>query len=341
MTMKLIGAALLLGAALATGSGAVAGEYDEVTLRYASFLPENYYQSQADKLFIEQVGKGSGGAIKIQPFWQASLGKDTEMLALVSSGAVDFGNVVTGYFPSELPFAAVTNALPMVFFDGKAVVAATADLYANNPTIKAELDRNNLVPILMRYLPNYRLICTSPIRTMQDLKGKKIQTYGAFVPLVMDAIGAVPVNVQTVSETYESLQRGVIDCGYLHQGGMAFRKWHEVAPYLIDIDFGAINAYVVFMNKKRFDGLTEASRALIKTAGADATAKAIADMAAEDTKGRAEMIAGGVTVVEFQETDALRAAVPDMLAVWTKRMGEAGKGAEAQSIAETLHGLTQ
>jgi TRAP-type C4-dicarboxylate transport system substrate-binding protein len=340
MDMKEIGAALLLGAALATGNGAVAGEYDDVTLRYASFLPENYYQSQADKQFIEQVGKGSGGAIRIQPFWQASLGKDTEMLALVSSGAVDFGNVVTGYFPSELPFAAVTNALPMVFFDGKAVVAATADLYEKNPTIKAELDKNNLTPILMRYLPNYRIICTTPIRTMQDLKGKKIQTYGAFVPVVMESIGAVPVSAP-LPETYESLQRGVLDCGYLHQGGMEFRKWHEVARYLIDIDFGAINAYVVFMNKQRFDSLNEASRALIKTAGAEATAKAIADMTAEDAKGRAAMIAAGVTVVEFQETEALRAAVPDMLGVWTKRMSEAGKGAEAESIAQTLHGLTQ
>lgn len=340
MKTKLFGTALLLAAALATGNGAVAGEYDDVRLRYASFLPENYYQSQADKQFIEQVGKGSDGAIKIQPFWQASLGKDTEMLALVSSGAVDFGAVVTGYFPSELPFAALTNALPMVFFDGRAVIAATAELYASNPTIKAELDKNNLTPILMRYLPNYRIICTSPIRTMQDLKGKKIQTYGAFVPVVMESIGAVPVNAP-LTETYESLQRGVLDCGYLHQGGIEFRKWHEVARYLIDIDFGVINAYVVFMNKQRFDSLNEASQALIKQAGAEATERAMADMAAEDGKGRAAMIAAGVTVVEFQEEDALRAAVPDMLEVWTKRMGEAGKGPEAQSIAQTLQGLTQ
>lgn len=340
MESRLTHAALLIAASIAMGTAATAEEFDDVTLRYASFLPENYYQAAADKLFIERVTSGSGGAIKIQPFWQASLGKDTEMLSLTSSGAVDFGAVVTGYFPAELPFAAVTNALPMVFFDGEELVHATRDLFESNPTISAELEKNNLTPILMRYLPNYRIICTSPIRTMEDLRGKKIQTYGAFVPVVMESIGAVPVNAP-LSETYESLQRGVLDCGYLHPGGIEFRKWHEVAPYLIEIDFGVINAYVIFMNKKRFDSLNEASRALIKEAGAEATAKAMADMAAEDKKGRAAMKAAGTEFVEFQDTDKLRAAVPDMLEIWAARMADAGHGAEAQELAQTLRGLAR
>lgn len=340
MKIKLTGAATLIAASFALNAAATAGEYDDVSLRYASFLPENYYQSAADKLFIERVKEGSDGAITIQPFWQASLGKPTELLALTSSGAVDFANIVTGYFPAELAFTSVTNALPMVFFDGEAVIEATADLYKNNPTISAELAKNKLEPILMRFLPNYRIICTSPIRTMEDLRGKKIQSYGAFVPVVMEAIGAVPVNAP-LTETYESLQRGVLDCAYLHQRGMEFRKWHEVAPYLSDIDFGVINAYVVFMNKDRFDSLNEASQALIKAAGAEATAKAMIDMATEDGLGRDDMLANGAELVEFEDVEELRAAVPDMLEVWAANMAKSGKGEEANEIVEALRPLTQ
>jgi len=340
MKFKIAGMATLMAASLATTTAGMAGEYDDVSLRYASFLPENYYQSEADKLFIQRVAEGSDGAVKIQPFWQASLGKPRELLALTSSGAVDFSNIVTGFYPSELPFSSVTNALPMVFFDGEKVVEATADLYKNNPTISAELAKNNLEPVLMRFLPNYRIICTSPIRTMDDLRGKKIQTYGAFVPVVMEAIGAVPVNAP-LTETYESLQRGVLDCGYLHQRGMEFRKWHEVAPYLSDIDFGVINAYVVFMNKARFDSLNEATRTLIKEAGAEATAKALVDMATEDSLGRDDMLAAGAELVEFQDKEALRAAVPDMLQVWAKQMAESGHEKEANEVVEALRPLTQ
>lgn len=330
----------LAGAAVLASFQAAYAEYDNVKLRLATFLASNYYQTQADQQFIEEVKTGSDGAITIEPFWQGTLGGAYEMLNLVRSGAVDFGSVVPGFFPSELSLAAVTNTLPMVFFDGKGVVNASQVLFSENEMIKAELEENNLKPLIFRYLPNYRILCTSPIRTMADLEGKRILSYGTFVPEVFKAIGAVPVD-NDLPEVYENLSRGVLDCAYLHHGGMHFRKWHEVAPYLSDIDFGTITAYTVMMNLDKFNSLSGESQALIEAAAKKATDKAVADMAVADEQGRKDMLAEGAELVEFQDKAEISERVPDMLALWVDSMSDQGQGDAATAIADQVKSLTE
>ncbi|MEC9344292.1 MAG: C4-dicarboxylate TRAP transporter substrate-binding protein [Pseudomonadota bacterium] len=327
-------------AAVTLSAHAAQAEFDKASMRYASFLASNYYQTQSDQLFIEEVETGSGGAIKIEPFWQGTMGGSYEMLNLVRSGAVDFAAVVPGFFPSELTFTAVTNALPMVFFEGKKVVNASRVLFEENPSIKAELEKNNMKPLIFRYLPNYRIMCTSPVKTLEDLKGKKILSYGTYVPEVFKAFGAVPVD-NDLPDVYENLSRGVLDCAYLHHAGMEFRKWHEVAPYLSDIDFGAINAYTIMMNLQKFNSLSEDTQKLIEEAAAKATEKAIGDMGAKDEEGRAALLAGGAELVVFEEKEKLAEMVPDMVAVWVENMTGQGHGEAAEAVASQVKELTQ
>ena len=336
--MKLFRVAAVAISTMAIGAAASADDYPDVTLKYAHFLAENYYQTQADQQFIEAVQSGSEGNIKITPFWQGSLGGAREMFDLVRSGAVDFGAIVTGFFPSDLPLSAVTNTLPMVFFDGEAVVAASRELFKNNEHVVAELEANNLKPLIFRYLPNYRLTCGEPIRTMADLEGKRLLSYGAFVPILMDAIGGVPVSMG-LPEVYESLSRGALDCGYMHHGGTEFRKWHEVAPYISDLDFGVINAYVIFMNLDRWNSMTPDAQKLIEEAAAAASDRAIADMQEADDAGLQMMLDAGGERIAFEETDVLRAQVPDMLDIWITEMDKAGRGDAARELVDEVRAL--
>ena len=64
-------------------------------------------------------------------------------------------------------------------------------------------------------------------------------------------------------------------------------------------------------------------------------------MAREDGLAREDMLAAGGELVEFQDKEALRAAVPDMLAVWAAKMAESGHGEEAKKVVEALRPLTQ
>jgi len=327
--------AALLGslAVAAAHTAALADDYPTVNLKYGHLIAENYYQAAADKYFAAELAKRSDGKITTTFFWQESIGTIKELLGLTAAGAVDIGGVITGYFPSDLAFTSMTNALPMTFFDGRKVVEVTRELYKTNPSIVKELEAANLKPLIMRFLPNYRIICREPIRTLADLKGKKILSYGQFVPVVFDAVGALGVDA-ALSDTYEALQRGVIDCGYMHSAGIEFRKWHEVAPYLSDIDFGVINAYVVMMNLDRWKSFSPDVQAMIDEVALEASNIAIGDMQAEDERARQAMLDNGATLVVFEDKEAMAALVPDMIDRWVETMAKQGRGDEAKVLGD-------
>jgi TRAP-type C4-dicarboxylate transport system substrate-binding protein len=195
---ELLRAGLAAVTLLAAGASAQAEDYPEMNLRYASGFPTSNYMMDQAEWFAKEVEKRSGGKIKIRMYYGGTLGKSNEILDLVSKGAVDMGSVVQGYFSSQLPFAVMTNSLPMTFFDGEATMRVAMELDETDPNQLDEFKRNNIKPLVHRYLPNYRLICTKPIRTVKDLEGTKIRTFGNYMPKMFAALKATPVNVLPV-----------------------------------------------------------------------------------------------------------------------------------------------
>ncbi len=327
-----LAAAALLGAA----ASAQAEDYPSMTLRYATGFPEAVYMNEPAKWFASEVEKRSGGKIKMKLFFGGTLGKSNEILDLVSKGAVDAGSVVQGYFTSALPFAAMTNSLPMTFFDGEAAMRAAMKLDKTNPDQIAEYERNNIVPLVNRFLQNYKLICTKPVRTMKDLEGLKIRTFGNYMPKMFAAIKATPVNVLPV-EMYEALKRGSMDCSYLTYPFFTVFKLYEVAPYVIDVKFGGINAYWLAMNKRKFEAMPQNVQDLLVQVGKEATEWGVKHTYEIDGAALADLkTKPGVQVIKFEEQEQLQAAVPDMIEEWIKEMAKIGKEAEAKVYAAAI-----
>src|SRR3546814_7178024 len=62
--------------------------------------------------------------------------------------------------------------------------------------------------------------------TVAGLKGKKVRTFGADIPKVLAAAGAVPVTIG-VGEIYEALQRGSLDYSFINPGNILANKLYE------------------------------------------------------------------------------------------------------------------
>ncbi len=328
----------LAAAALAAASAtqALAADHPSVTFRYATGFPEAVYMNEPAKWFAQELEKRSGGKLKVRMFFGGTLGKSNEILDLVSKGAIDMGSIVQGYFTSNLPFAAMTNSLPLTFFDGEAVMRAAIKLDASNPDQIAEYERNNIKPLVYRYLPNYKLICTKPIRTVKDLEGTKIRTFGNYMPKMFAALKATPVNVLPV-EMYEALKRGSMDCSYLTYPFFNVFKLYEVAPYVIDVKFGGINAYWLAINKRKFDSLPAQTQELLVQTGKDATEWGVAHTKEVDAQALDKLKAQkGVQVIQFEEQQQLEDAVPDMIEEWIKEMAKLGKEDEAKAFAGAI-----
>lgn len=312
-----------------------AEDYPKMTLRYSSNIPEVINTSQIDKFFSAEIEKRSGGAIKIQHFWANTLAGEAEIVDLVGAGAIDLGLIVTGNQYARMPFTAITNALPFTYEDGPRLNRLTRDIFTNNETIKAELAKANLHPILYRYLPDYRIYCTKPVKTMADLKNRKVRSYGSFVPTMFQSIGALPVNIQP-NEMIQALQSGAMDCTYMFHSSVMSFKVDQVAKYANDISFGVISAHTLFIAKDKWAGWPENVRKLFEEVAADAEQFGN-DLIARDEASAVEKIkAAGMQVVAFEEMDALKKAVPDMLDVWAKKMEDLGKGPQAKALVEYI-----
>jgi TRAP-type C4-dicarboxylate transport system substrate-binding protein len=307
-----------------------------MTLRYSSNIPEVVNTSKIDTYFSSEIEKRSGGNIKIQHFWANTLGGEAEIVDLVGSGAIDLGLIVMGNQQARMPFAAVTNALPATFTDGPTVNKITRDLFTNNETIKAELDAANLHPLIYRYLPDYRIYCNDPVKTMEDFKNRKIRSYGSFVPKMFEALGAVPVNIPPV-DMIQAMQSRAMDCTYMFNSAVKAFKVDQVADYGTDISFGVISAHTLFISKEKWESWPEDVRTLFEEAAADAEKFGNELIAADEAKAISELEAAGMEIVPFEEMDKLKAATPDMLDLWIKQMAETtGKEAEAKEVADYI-----
>ena len=330
--------AAIIGAIGAQAPLQAAEEYPEITFRFATGFPKALYMEQPTEFFAEKVKERSGGKITVKTHYAGALGKANEIFDLVSKGAIDMGSIVQGFATSNLPLAAMTNSLPMTFFDGEAAMWASIEMEKINDDLKAEFAKANIKPLVHRYLPNYKLICTKPVRNLADLKGMKIRTFGSYMPIMFNSIGVTPVNVLP-ADMYEALKRGSMDCSYLTDANFIVYKLHEVAKYLVDVKFGGINAYYLAINLDKWKSLPANVQKLLLEIGEEATKFGVAAVAETEKAAYDKMVAEGAQVIKFEQQKELEDAVPDMIEIWIAEMAKIGMEKQARNYAQQLKAL--
>jgi len=81
------------------------------------------------------------------------------------------------------------------------------------------------------------IFSTEPIRTLDDLKDKKIRAFGHNSFVVLEYLGAVPVNVP-FGEVYLGLQTGLLDAGFTGIVSGVGSNWTEPAKYILYGELG-------------------------------------------------------------------------------------------------------
>jgi TRAP-type C4-dicarboxylate transport system substrate-binding protein len=92
-----------------------------------------------------------------------------------------------------------------------------------------------------KFLATYALTpyvyhCKTEVRTLADMKGKKVRGLAGYADLAR-AMGAVPINVNA-DEAYEALDRGTIDCALHSVTSQKTRSYGEAAKFIITDSLG-------------------------------------------------------------------------------------------------------
>ena len=315
---KKLFAALALGAAVALSVMSASAE-PEITFKYAELNSDDNINSKVGYKFAEYVDELSEGRIKVEVYTSATLGQEVECLNALQmgGGTVDFYRGNTNSL-SDYGFRKLNMfGLPYIFTgrDNMWKVLDAEDLGQAFLMEGVEVGAG-MVGITYTDEGARHTFTSMEITSIADLKGKKIRVPETTLMMdTMTALGAEPTPI-AYSELYSSIQTGVVDGGENGYPGYDSNKFYEVAPYYL-LDGHTFSPGVILMAEAKWNGLSEEDQAILKEAGAKASAWNKEQIAAEEEALRAALEEKGVTIIDVPAED-LAAAQEACQPVWAQ-----------------------
>ncbi len=174
----------------------------------------------------------------------------------VEAGLGDLGIIVTAFHADKVPLYDVAFKTPFTSKDLALVLDVTAKMEAQFPSFGktwATFNQVNLGP--SGTVDNYMLWSKTPIKTLADIKGRKVGAAGPNLPWII-AAGAAGVQTN-LADAYNSLSTGIYEAMIVWRQAAGAFKLCEPAPYVIDADLGAVNAFSLNVNQDVWDGLPD------------------------------------------------------------------------------------
>lgn len=301
-------------AVLAAALSFPAAAQQPIVLKFASPAPVQSVLHPPFTAFIEEVNKLAGGTIKIEPYYGATLGNFNVIYDRVVDGVADFGFMLTAQAGGRFKLHDVAS-LPFETDDGVAGAVALWNLYAKGITSSEFVE---VRPAILFSLANGSLFSRVPIRTLEDMKGKKISAYNIISTRAISTLGAAQV-AGTPAEAYQMLTRGLIDATVQTFGGYQTFRLHEVTKHALSLPLTSDPAMVI-MTKKRYDSLPPQARAAIDRVGGLAMAERMGkSVNAANEKGMAiAKAAGRLDTLSPSETARWKKAIQPVLDQWVK-----------------------
>jgi TRAP-type C4-dicarboxylate transport system substrate-binding protein len=136
---------------------------------------------------------GKGDSIQWTQAYAGALYNFKNTLEGVQNGLADIGWVGTLWEPVKMPLMNVTFYAPFATGNVKHLTAIGEDLHKNIPALNESWDKYNQVMLGVQVVDTYNLITKFPVKSVADLKGKKLYTPGAVANWLKNT-GAVGIN---------------------------------------------------------------------------------------------------------------------------------------------------
>ena len=243
-------------------------------LVYGSWLPaREYMNAKVMPGLFDQIEKETNGQIKwrIIPGGQVADGKGT--FNAVQNNVMQAGIGIASYLPSALPsvYVIYSSVIP-----GEDVVAASGaaleTMTLHCPSCIEESKKMNSVLLAGWVAAPYQLLCREPVRTVDQIKGKRIRATGGTGEELKTA-GAVVVAGSLV-EAVSLLQRGGLDCVLGNTDWLRTIGYADFTKNVTDHSFGMVGPAVGFLlNRATWNGFTPDQKKVHVRAAARQTAE--------------------------------------------------------------------
>ena len=326
-----------VGAAVLLASGWAGAQ--EFRLRWGHYLAKGPFL-QVEEDFARKVEERSNGRVKIDISWAGGLGKGEEVFNLAGRGAIDMATSAPGYYADQLLYWRAFQ-IPFVFDSPEEAMKVLRTVVDEFPAYRQEMDKMNLVWLFQQPLGAYYLTGPSPnCDSVEALRGKKIRSFGADIPKLHSAIGAVPVTVAVV-EVYEALQRGTIDYSFLNPGNIQQYKLHEPGKYSCG-PIMAITGHNIVIGKRAWARLPKDIQDIFRDEAKKTQGRYLEWLMEFEDKAKRDLEAAGAVFKPFPAAELAKwkQAAPDLLEGWQADMTARGQGEVAAKVAARWRELT-
>lgn len=283
------------------------------------------------EFFIPEVDKRLAETGNYVMDWQESYGgsivKPGGVLDGIRLGLGDIGIVTTIFHSSKLPSQAISAVTPFVAADARAVAKAVDEIAREFPTMQNEFAAQNQVYLATGVvLDTYQVFSAAPISSISDLEGQKVAGAGMNLRYLEGIDGAAGVR-GGLTDFYNMLQTGLVTQAMLWPESAATFKIAEVAPYMLEVDLGAVNTKTVTVNQDYWNTLPDEVKDVLREVAVlyrDHVAGIAMDIA---VKSRDAYVAAGGTIVEASAEDrtAWANAMPDIAGEWAAGLDATGE----------------
>ncbi|MDC7218703.1 MAG: TRAP transporter substrate-binding protein [Spirochaetales bacterium] len=232
---------------------------ETTVMKIGHSFAENTSRHQSLLSFKENVEAKTNGAITVEIYPSAQLGKEMEMMEQVKMGSLE--GLRCGPFEDAAPELLIYT-MPFLFSDMDAVHRVTRSDFTRE-LVKAT-EKNGLKVLAVGDSGEFRQFTNNahPITKPEDLKGLKMRTPPMeSIVKIMETLGGNPVSVP-FSETYMALKTGVADGEENPYTNIDKMKFYEVQKYLSVVNY-QYHAEMLYVPLEWFNNLSAENQAIL------------------------------------------------------------------------------
>ncbi len=273
----------------------------QVRLTYATFFPATHSQSVLAEAWCKDVESVTNGKVVIDYYPGQTLAKAPQLYDAVVEGIADISFGVLAYHRGRFPIMAAVD-LPLGYRSG-----VTATTVANKVFNSLSPKEFNDVQVMYFHAhgPGLPHSSKKPLKTMEDWKGMKLRATGNSAAVVT-ALGGTPV-AGSMSEAYQSIQKGVVDGGMYPVESNKGWKMAEVVDYMTEsFPIAYTTTFYVVMNKDKWNLLDAKTQAAITKLNQEYAAKHGQVWDESDALGREFFLSKGNKIIALDPAEAKR-----------------------------------
>lgn len=288
----LVGVATLPAFSILTRRGQAA----EFTYKLATGQDPTHPVNLRGQEALDRIREATNGRLEIKLFPANQLGSDTDLLAQVRNGSVEFFNLATSILATFVPAASLPNT-GFAFKDYDAVWTAMDG--GLGTYVRSEIAKTPILAVSKVWDNGFRQItsATREIRTPEDLKGFKIRVPPApMLTSLFKALeaGAAPINF---NELYSSLQTKVVEGQENPLAITATTRLYEVQKSC-SLTGHVWDGYWILGNKRAWQRLPEDLRQIVSRELDRSATDQRADVAKLSESLRQSLTAKGISFID-------------------------------------------